>query len=157
MWQVMSSEVFEKIGRSVVESAYEEIYEEIGRQAIHGGGPGGDPTVEVVEQLDERIAREQILPRIDDDLIQEHKEDPVGQHSDDLQRVLHYFRRQPLDEKYVIVETERNEEWNIGLLSGERGNSPKLLEEDAFDSLEEAEHAVFLRRIEELQATYTEE
>lgn len=153
----MSTNAFEKLGRSVVESAYKDLYEEIGRQALHGGGPGTDPTIDVLDKLDERIAREQILPRIDDELIQEHEGQPIGQHSDDLQRVLHYFRRQPPHGKYIIAEVERNEEWCLGVLSGERGEPPELLRDTTFESLEAAQHAVFTRRVEELQSEYGED
>jgi len=148
----MATNVFEKLGRSIIESAFEGSYEEIGRQSLQGGGPQSNPTLGVLDNLNERIAREQILPRITDEVIAEHKEQPIGRHSDDLQRVLHYFRRQPLAGKYVIVETERNEEWCLGKLSGERGEPPDIMRNTTFDSLGAAQHAVFTRRVEELRS-----
>lgn len=152
----MSSEIFERIGRAVVEDAYEGLYEELGRQAIHGAGPQGNPAVETAAFLDERIAKNQILPRITDDLIERHKADPLGQHDDDFQRVLHYFQRQPVAGKYVIIETERDTTWNVGRLTGERGEPPEILEDESYQSLGAAQHAVFLKRIEELRDQYGE-
>lgn len=153
----MTINAFEKLGRSIIESAYEGLYEEIGRQSLSKGGPGSDPTTEVLDKLDDRIVREQILPRISEDIIREHQDQPIGQHSDDLQRILHYFRRQPPKGKYVTIEVERNEEWCLGILSGERGEPPELLQDTTFESLEAAQHAVFTRRIEELQSDYEED
>lgn len=152
----MATNVFEKLGRIIVESAFEGSYEEIGRQSLQAGGPQDNPTLEVLDNLNERIAREQILPRITEEVISEHREHPIGQHSDDLQRVLHYFRRQALPEKYAIIEIDRNEEWCLGKLSGERGEPPNVMRDTSFDSLEAAQHAVFTRRVEELRSKFEE-
>lgn len=160
-------DVFEKIGHNLVERTrghdildeyelpVEELCERIGQQGLHSGGPGPTPGQEAFARLDDRLAKEEILPRIDDEIIEEHKQKPVGQHSDDLRRVLHYFRRAPTEGKYIIVETERSNEWAIGVLSGTRGVGPEILS-GRFDSPEKAMHEIFLRRIDEFQAEYDE-
>lgn len=153
----MSSEIFEKIGRAVVEDAYEGLYEELGKLAIHGAGPQNDPALETAAFLDERIAKNQILPRITDDLIEEHKNNPLSEHSDDLQRVLHYFQRQPVPDKYVIIETDRDATWKLGKLSGDRGEPPEILDTETYKSLEAAQHAVFVKRVDELRDQYRED
>lgn len=130
-----------------------EVYEQLGQQVLHAGGPATWAGQSAFADLSERFAREKILPRIDDELIAEHEDNPIGQHSDDLQRVLHYFRRQPNEGKYVVVETERSEEWAIGKLSGTRTEPPTILD-DRFDSVEAASHEIFLRRVAELREQF---
>jgi hypothetical protein len=81
-----------------------DVYEQLGQQVLHAGGPATWAGQSAFADLSERFAREKILPMIDEEMIAEHEDNPIGQHSDDLQRVLHYFRRQPNEGKYVVVE-----------------------------------------------------
>jgi hypothetical protein len=85
-------------------------------------------------------------------LIAEHAAAPLGLHSDDLQRVMNYFRRQPQPGKYILVATGPWQEYRIGLLSGQRGQVVKILGEATFASEEEALHGIFLRRVADLRA-----
>lgn len=115
------------------------------------------PAEQAYVDLDGKIAREEILPRIDDDLIEEHAENPIGQHSDDLERVLVYFRRQTVEDKYALIETEENETWCIGKTTGVRGEPPEIVSDETYDSHEEAEHALFQHRVADLQEKFGEE
>ncbi|WP_238532928.1 inner-membrane translocator [Halalkalicoccus jeotgali] len=161
---------YETVGQTLADRAgidpdrYGATYEDIGRQLMTmSGGPLSAPAEQAYSELDEGIAKREILPRINTELIKEHKEHPIGRHSDDLERVLNYFRRQPMEGKYVILETEKFEEFYIGELPGVRGEPPEKLDnplagiDEAKDlpyplkSVEQAEHAVFLRRIKDLQ------
>jgi hypothetical protein len=118
---------------------------------------------------DDFITKTYILPLLRDEtkrkrLIAEHKKNPIGVpgragreamgHSEDLARVLDKFRRHPMAGKYVIVTRRHFEEYHIGVCSGVRGEPVGILEGEAFSTQEEAEHAIFLRRIEELLAEY---
>jgi hypothetical protein len=95
--------------------------------------------------------RERIKALITDELIEEHRAKPLGQHSDALERVLNYFRRQPLPGKYVIVATEPWKEYKLGVLSGVRGKTAEILDDETFATEEEAMHGVFLRRVRDLR------
>src|SRR5260370_11806549 len=53
----------------------------------------------------DRRMRESFRPLLTKKIISEHKRDPVGIHSDALDRVLNYFRRPNLLPHYVIVST----------------------------------------------------
>jgi hypothetical protein len=97
--------------------------------------------------------RERIKALITDELIAEHAARPLGQHSDALERVVQYFRRQPGAGKYIIVATEAWGEYRIGVLSGERGQVPEILGDATFATEEEAMHGIFLRRVSDLTAT----
>jgi hypothetical protein len=74
-------------------------------------------------RFDEKL-RERLRALITDELIAEHKENPLGfrgHHSPDLQFVLNYFRRSPQAGKYIIVASVPWQEYRIGVLSASVG------------------------------------
>ena len=79
-------------------------------------------------------------------LAEEFKRRPVGKHSPGLQRVLNVFRGEQLEGKFVLVCTRPHREWVLGQLSGRRGDPVKLLQDQVFHSLEDAEWEVFKQR-----------
>jgi branched-chain amino acid transport system permease protein len=89
---------------------------------------------------------------ITDELIEEHRRQPLGQHSDALERVLNYFRRAPQADKYIGVCSRPWAEWRIGVLSGVRGVPPTILDDERFSSEEALQHGIFLRRVRDLTA-----
>jgi hypothetical protein len=111
----------------------------------------GDRQALVHEDWD-RKQRERIRALVSDELIEEHARKPLGQHSDALERVLAYFRRQPNAGKYIVVATEPWQEYRIAVLSGERGELPTIVEDETFATEESAIHGVFLRRLRDLRA-----
>ena len=119
-------------------------------------------------ETDDFITRTYILPLLRDDatrkrLIEEHRQNPIGKpgkggraavgHSDDLARVLDKFRRRPMQGKYVITTRHQFREYHIGVAAGVRGE-PVKIEDEIFATQEDAEHAIFLRRIDDLLAEY---
>lgn len=105
--------------------------------------------------LTERIAREEILPRVDADLIARHRENPAGPHGDDLQRVLAFLGRRPAAGAEVIAMDPPHGEWVIARLPEERGGRVELTDE-RFDTQRAAQHAVFRRRLEALFERYAD-
>ena len=82
---------------------------------------------------------------------------PQGEHSDNLARVLNYFRRTKLIDKYAIKRHKRdpsknreNEVFSIIAISGETGSPPRVVDQKEYQSLGEAFHAVFLLRVNDL-------
>lgn len=103
----------------------------------------------VAESLAESIILErQIRPLVTPEIIREHRERPIGHHSDELERVLLHLRAHHLTmkNKYILVCTVPHEEWRIAELTGRRNEPPVLLDE-AFNDRDAAEHGVFLRRL----------
>lgn len=113
------------------------------------------------------ITRTYVLPIVRDEakrrrLIEEHAGNPVGIpgragkaavcHSPELARVLDMMRRQPLEGKYLILCRRQFEEYCIAVWSGVRGEPIRVLEDEVFSSDMDAEHAVFVRRLNELVA-----
>jgi hypothetical protein len=111
-----------------------------------------DRQMQVYEDFDAKL-RERIKALITDDLIAEHERQPLGQHSDALERVLAYFRRQAVAGKYLIVATRPWEEYRIAVLSGRRGEPAQLLDDGSFPTEEAAMHGVFLRRVRDLRGS----
>jgi branched-chain amino acid transport system permease protein len=100
----------------------------------------------------DRKQRARIRDLVTNELVDEHARKPLGQHSDALERVLSYFRRQPNAGKYIIVATEPWREYRIAVLSGERSVLPAIDEGETFATEEAAMHGVFLRRLRDLGA-----
>ena len=81
---------------------------------------------------------------------EEHSHQPLGQHSEALERVLLYFRRAKMEDKYALHRAGPTGPYKIIAFSGVRGVSPRLVDEREFGSLDEAYHAVFMRRVHDL-------
>jgi len=108
-----------------------------------------DKALAYYERFD-REQRPQLKALIDEQLIAEHRVNPLGPHGDRLRRVLNYFRRAPQPGKYVVVAVDRWRDYRLARLSGVRGEAPKVLDEPVFRTEEEAIHGAFLARVREL-------
>ena len=86
-------------------------------------------------------------------LIEEYRASPLGQHSDDLERVLNYFRRAPFEGKYVLFELEANRKYKIVTTTGAGGGLPQDVDGTIYTDKNEALHAVFLKRVDALMAS----
>lgn len=101
----------------------------------------------VAEQI---IFERQIRPRVTPEIVEEHKNNPIGHHSDDLERVLIYLRKHhgQMAGKYILVCTIPHQEWRVAMNTGRRNEPPQLLEETYTDRYE-AEHGIFLMRLKD--------
>ena len=98
----------------------------------------------------DRRMRKRLRMLISDAVIEEHRRKPLGQHSDALDRLLNYFRRGGMAGKLGILQaTPGVEKFQIVAFPGVRGQLT-VVENEEFGSLNEAYHAVFLRRIADL-------
>jgi len=79
-------------------------------------------------------------------LAQEFRDNPIGHHSANLQRVLNVLRGGPLTGKYVLVCMKPHKEWQLATLSGKRGKPVVLVPDALFTDLRQAEWEVFRRR-----------
>lgn len=91
-------------------------------------------------------AHENYRPHADDRrLIEEFKQNPIGHHSPDLQRLLNRMRGAPMADKYCLVVIKPNREWQLARTTGKAGEPVKLLSR-RFTSQAEAEWYVFRQR-----------
>ena len=98
----------------------------------------------------DKMQRDYLKALVCDEVIEEHKNKPLGQHSEALERLLLYFRRVPQNDKYAIKRDGNSNTFKIVAFSGVRGMSPRLVEDKEYPTMEEAYHGVFLRRVFDL-------
>ena len=109
-----------------------------------------DDKEEIYKKRFDKMQREFLKTLICDEVINEHKNKPLGQHSEALERILYYFRRAGMVDKYVVKCEEPFTKYKIMALSGVRGRSPRLVEDKIYYTVEEAYHGLFLRRVQDL-------
>lgn len=100
-------------------------------------------------EKDKYILENNIKPLVTNEIIEEHRRNPVGKHSMQLDLVLNFLRRdsEELEGKDLIVCTEPHKEWCLGKHPGKRGVPYIILWDESFDTREKAEHALFLKRL----------
>lgn len=98
----------------------------------------------------DKLQRDFLKTLVSDEVIDEHRRNPLGQHSEALERLLLYFRRHPQQDKYAIEVIEPFAAYRIVALSGRRGVAPRDVEEKTYPSQVDAYHGVFLRRVQDL-------
>ena len=106
-------------------------------------------------RLFDKRNRERLKTTITPELIAEHKAKPLGQHSDALDRVLNYFRRGEMPDKYAILRVGPLAEcsYKVMAFSGRQGQPPRVVDDKLYTTAEEAYHAVFLLRVNDLLAS----
>lgn len=105
---------------------------------------------EVYRAFHARMQERYLRTLVCDEVIEEHRLKPLGQHSEPLERLLHYFREQPMAGKYAILHEREANIFRVVALSGVRGVPPSPVGEERFATAEAAYHGLFLRRIGEL-------
>ncbi len=98
----------------------------------------------------DKMQRDYLKTLVCGEVVEEHKNKPLGQHSEALERLLLYFRRVPQIDKYAIKRDGQSKNLKIVAFSGIRGTSPRLVEDKEYETMEDAYHGVFLRRIYDL-------
>lgn len=101
----------------------------------------------------DKLQRDFLKTLVTPEVIEEHRQRPLGQHSEALERLMMYFRRHPQTDKYAIEVLEPFKAYRIVALSGHRGVAPHEVEEKIYPSTEAAYHGVFLRRVQDLLET----
>jgi hypothetical protein len=114
-----------------------------------------DNRMYILPYLVERADRERIVA--------EHRANPVYEgtrpgepaplHSETLRRLLDKLRTTPQRGKHTIVEIRPWREYAVGILSGRRGGSVDITDE-RYATRSEAEHAIFLKRLEAFLTAY---
>ncbi|MDE0532979.1 MAG: hypothetical protein OXI01_16245 [Albidovulum sp.] len=83
------------------------------------------------------------------DLAREFRNSIRGPHSEELRFLLHRMRATQIRGKYVLVVVETFKMWRIGRIT-ERNQPIEAVDDRIFDSLDEAEWAVFELRWRDL-------
>jgi branched-chain amino acid transport system permease protein len=101
----------------------------------------------------DKMQRDYLKTLISPQIIDEHRAQPLGQHSEALERVLLYFRRSKMDDKYALHRAGPQGPFKIIAFSGVRGVSPRLVDDREYPTLSDAYHAIFMRRVHDLMET----
>jgi branched-chain amino acid transport system permease protein len=112
--------------------------------------PGGfqDKQPIVTRRFDEALLDR--LRALDlDALIAEYRESVAGPYSDDLLRLLIYLRRTTARERCVIFAARPFAEYRLVVLSDNPSVAPRPVEGEVYGTADEAQHAVFVRRVRE--------
>jgi branched-chain amino acid transport system permease protein len=83
-------------------------------------------------------------------LIEEHRQCPLGQGSDALERVKNFLSRPP---HYALYSRVPLREWQLIRMPVTPGEPPAPLDDSVYRSENEAYHALFLRHVADLMAT----
>ena len=94
--------------------------------------------------------RDELKELITDQLIEEHRRSNGRRRSDALERVLTYFRRAAVVDKYAVLTVRPFAEYRAIALSGQRGVAPRTVDDRTYATPEEALHAIFLKRVHDL-------
>ncbi|WP_439406658.1 hypothetical protein ACNJX9_35210 [Bradyrhizobium sp. DASA03076] len=105
---------------------------------------------EVFRCVFEAKQREFLRTLVTKEVIEEHRHSPLGQHTEPLDRLLIYFNRRPLAQRYAIVTVQPFKAYRVVIHSGQRGVPPKEVDEKIYTSHSQAQHAVFLRNVQDL-------
>ena len=127
------------------------------RRTIKGGEVMPEEATEIHDKQEiyyrrfNKRLRDHLKTLITPDLIKEHQEAPQGKHSDQLSRVLNFFRRGEMPDKYVILRLKEGQErFRVMAVSGVKGTPPRVVDDKVYENLNEAYHAVFLLRVNDL-------
>ena len=103
---------------------------------------------DVVARFHER-QRARLRSLASPEVIAEHRDTPVGNHSPGLSILLTWLRQAPTLAKLALLETTPGEEWVVVRLSGSQGVPHHVDDTKRHATLEAALHAVFLQRLAE--------
>ena len=98
----------------------------------------------------DKRTRDALKPLVTPEVLEEHRLCPRGQHSDALMRLLNYFRVAGLEDKYALLAEVPFQRYKIIAISGVRGVPPRMVDDKTYGSVDEAYHAVFLKRCQDL-------
>ncbi len=94
--------------------------------------------------------REELKRLITDELIEEHRRTIGQRRGDALERVLVYFRRGAVADKYAILAIKPFAEYRLVAMSGRRGVPPRAVDDRVYTTPDDALHAVFVKRVQDL-------
>jgi branched-chain amino acid transport system permease protein len=108
-----------------------------------------DKSVIALRRYDKR-SRDFLKTLVTPEVVEAHRQRQHGQQRDELMRLLQYFRVQSVVDKYALKCDEPFRRYRLIALSGVRGVPPRVVDDKVYASLEEAYHAVFQKRCQDL-------
>ncbi len=104
----------------------------------------------VAHRRHDKRTRDFLKTLVTPEVLEEHRSQPHGQHSEALMRLLAYFRFASVTDKYALKCDQPFARYRLIALSGVRGVPPRVVDDKVYASLPEAYHAVFVKRCQDL-------
>jgi hypothetical protein len=103
-----------------------------------------------LSQSDRAILERRVRRLVSEALVAEHRAAPFGPHSPALAEVMHFLRRNPSPDvpRYVIHRRGDPPRYRVGLKPERPGGRMRFAGDTDHPTREDAEHEVFLRRLE---------
>jgi branched-chain amino acid transport system permease protein len=105
--------------------------------------PRADRQLDVLARYNANLSKH-VKSLITESLIEEHRLQPLGQHSDAHERVLTYFRRPP---RFALYSRKACREFQIIALPVAPGGSPEPVDAMVYTDENAAMNAVFLKHV----------
>ena len=102
----------------------------------------------LVEERFNRMQESYLRTLVNDAIIAEHRRQPLGHHSEPLERILMHFRRAAANKYALKRDTDGG--YHIVSLSGVRGVRPSPVAGAAYKTIEEAYHGLFLKQLDDM-------
>jgi hypothetical protein len=97
------------------------------------------------QALDARMFADTVRPTVTPALIAEHRRSPFGSHTDPLERLLRYLRRNACEPSaFAVVHKRAEDGWLVARIVD---GLVRVESDELFESRAEAEHAIFLHRL----------
>lgn len=93
--------------------------------------------------------REYVRKVLNDDIIEEYRSQPLGRHSEPLERTLAYFRRLPISQQYALKQ-DADGTYRIISMSGKRGVPPTFVGDEVFETVHDGYFGIFMRQIKDM-------
>lgn len=93
--------------------------------------------------------REYVRQVLSDEIIEEYRRQPLGHHSEPLERTLAYFRRLPISQQYAL-KREGDGTYRMISMSGKRGVPPSYVNDEVFQTLHDGYFGIFMRQIKDM-------
>ena len=82
------------------------------------------------------------------DLARQFRDNPLGPHGSELQKVLKLLRWDPIDDRIVAIQRQRGTPWQLARSTGPKGHPIEVFEGPGYATMAEAQWAIFRRRWE---------
>ena len=82
------------------------------------------------------------------DLCREFRENPIGRHSPDLQKLVKLLRWERIESRYLLVQPRRGDPWFLAHTTGPKGHALEIFRGHGFPDLPSAYWALFKARWE---------
>jgi N,N-dimethylformamidase len=83
------------------------------------------------------------------DLAHEFRQNPIGPHSPDLQKLLKLLRWEPLADRFVVVRPRQDGPWHLARTTGTKGHPLEIFTSHGYATLAQAYWALFRKRWEQ--------